>query len=306
MVIGGVVGEIEQLSNGYSITSSTSEVTSPPKPSKPPVLNNYIFSYYLQIELKIYNQLSFIGGFRQDFSSYYGQVFTPRMGFVFNRNKLTAKIQYNNAFRAPKPWDYNYGVGNANLKPEKMHSFELFCSYAFTDNISIGSSIYKYLINDILINDTTDNNVRWINENELNTWGAEFYVNYSIRAFSIYANYTYNNSFDQDNTRIPEISMHTANAGVTYTFNSHVKVNVRTNYLGERENPFEIPNTGNKQIDNALLLHTCISYFDFKGLDFQFKVNNLLNKEYYHPSNLIVGRYRQPQQTFLILISYNF
>jgi outer membrane receptor for monomeric catechols len=100
--------------------------------------------------------------------------------------------------------------------------------------------------------------------------------------------------------------MHTANAGVTYTFNSHVKVNVRTNYLGERENPFEIPNTGNKQIDNALLLHTCISYFDFKGLDFQFKVNNLLNKEYYHPSNLIVGRYRQPQQTFLILISYNF
>lgn len=306
MIIGGLVGEIEQLSEGFSITNSNSQEIAPPTPSRPKMLNNQLLSYYVQANFKIFDQLYFIGGLRQDFSSYYGQVFTPRTGLVFNKNEFTAKLLYNSAFRAPKPWDYKYGTGNDDLEPEKMKSFEMVFSYLIMPNLSVGSSIYKNLITNKLtkeINSTVD---RWINKDKLNTLGFELYSNYSINAFLIYANYTYSDSYDQDDVFVPEISMHTANAGITYSYNTHIKINLRTNFLGQRKNPFTIPNTANDIIDSSVLFHGCISYLDLKGFDFQLKVNNILNKEYYHPNNLFAGRYRQPQRTITLAISYIF
>ncbi len=54
------------------------------------------------------------GRIRHDFSSYFAQIFTPRTCLVYNRNKLTLKLLYGSAFRAPKPRDYKYGAGNPN------------------------------------------------------------------------------------------------------------------------------------------------------------------------------------------------
>jgi outer membrane cobalamin receptor len=212
---------------------------------------------------------------------------------------------YNRAFRAPKPWDYNYGTGNESLKPEKMNSFELFTSYSILKNLSLGASVYKNLINDKLTLDISGSDVRWVNKNRLNTFGFEFYGNYSTKSLSLYANYTYTNSYEDEGILIPEISMHTANAGVTYSFSSHIKANLRANYLGGRKNPLLISSIGNFNIDGAFLLHGAISYNDFYGFDIQLKVNNFFNEEYYHPSNRFTGRYRQPQRTILLMITYN-
>lgn len=306
VITGGIVGEAEQLSDGFSITNSISETTLPPRPQSPNMINNYLFSYYLQGQVKIFKSLSFTGGFRHDFSSYYKQVLTPRAGLVFNNNQLTIKLLYGDAFRAAKPWDYNYGIGNNNLKPEKMHSLEFNSSYIINNNLLVGVSAYKNLIDNKLIKDTLANSNRWINKNELNTYGIDIYSNYSLKKTQIYANYTYSSSYEQDGIIIPEISMHTANLGLTYSVNSHFKLNLRANFIGERENPNIIPTTGNTTIDDALLFHTCISYFDLKKFDLQLKVSNLLNQEYYHPATLFEGRYRQPQRTITFKISYNF
>lgn len=306
LLTGGIVGELEQLSDGFAVTISNSEFNTPPKPSRPDMLNNDLFSYYLQADFKIFDQLSFIGGVRHDFSNYYGQVITPRTGLVFNKNKLTAKLLYNRAFRAPKPWDYNYGTGNNDLNPEKMESLELGFSYSILKNLTLGGSVYKNLINDKLTKETDSLVDHWINKNKLNTLGIELYCNYSINDFSMYANYTYSDSYDQDDVFIAEISDHTANAGITYSMNNNFNINLRANYLGQRKNPSIIPNTGDNIIDDALLFHACISYLDYKDFDFQLKVNNLLDQEYYHPSNRFAGRYRQPQRTFTIKVGYNF
>jgi outer membrane receptor for ferrienterochelin and colicins len=305
MIIAGIIGELEQLSEGFSITSSASQDIAPKEPQKPNMLNNRLFSYFIQAQYKIFNQLSFIGGFRHDLSSYYGQVFTPRAGFVYNHDQFTAKIFYNTAFRAPKPWDYNYGIGNDDLKPEKMQSVELVFSYLVMDNLSIGSSVYKNLIKDKLIKEYVAEGDRWVNKDKLNTLGFELYGDYSIGDFLVNANYTFNDSYGQNDDYIPEISKHTANTEITYSYNSNIKVNLRTNYLGDRKNPFIIPNTGNDIIDGALLFHGCISYLDLKGFDFQLKINNILDRKYYHPSNRFAGRYRQPQRTVTFKIVYN-
>lgn len=306
LLTGGIVGEMEQLSDGYSLSTSASEFTKPETPAKPDMMNNLLFCYYARLSYDITKQLSLIGGIRHDFSSYYGQVFTPRTGLVFNRNKLTLKLLYGSAFRAPKPWDYKYGTGNDSLKPERMQSFELAGSYAILKNLSVGASVYRNRIKNKLIKETTPTVDRWINKSELNTFGYELYGNYSLRAVSLFANYTYNDSYDQEGVFIPEVSMHTANAGINYAFGSHLNIDVRANYIGARKNPSVIPATGNDIIEDAVILNGCISWLNTKGFDFQLKVNNILDQEYYHPSNRFDGRYRQPQRSILLKVVYRF
>lgn len=306
MLIGGIIGEAEGLAEGFSITYSNSQDEEPLTPPKPAIISNYLFSYYAQADYSIIKQLTFIGGIRHDFSTYYGQVFIPRVGLVFNQNKFTAKVLYNQAFRAPKPWDYKYGAGNSNLKPEQMKSVELCFAYQVKDILNIGGSIYYYTINDKLTKETIQNMDRWINKDKLNTKGFEIYANYFVGNYTIYVNYTNNNSQDQKDVFIPEIAIHTANAGITYSYLQKLKINIRANYLGDRKNPTIIPSTGNDNIEDALLFNACISYLGFKGFNLQLKMNNILNQEYYHPSNRFEGRYRQPQRAFSLIVTYNF
>jgi outer membrane cobalamin receptor len=305
LIIGGFIAEVEQLSEGFSITKSNSQDTKPPKPEKPNQLTNELFSIFFQVQYSVFEQLSFVGGLRQDFSSYYGEVLTPRIGFIFNESNFSAKLLYDEAFRAPKPWDYNYGLGNKNLIPEKMRSIELAVTYFAMDNLSIGCSIYKNLIQDKYTKEVEELGDRWVNKDELNTLGLELFGNYIMKSFTLYANYTFTDSYDKDELNTREISRHTANAGITYSYNQHFKINFRTNYIGKRNTPAIIQTTQSYVIDDAILLHGCVSYFDLWGVDFQLKINNILNKEYYHPSNRFAGRYRQPQRTFTFKISYN-
>ncbi len=302
----GIIGEAEGLSDGFSITYSNSQDEIPPTPLKPAIINNYLFSYYSQLNYTIFKQLHFIGGIRHDFSNYYGQVFIPRTGFVFNYDKFTAKALYNTAFRSPKPWDYNYGTGNSSLKSEKMRSIELCLSLMIKENFNIGGSVYLNFIRDKLTKETTATLDRWINKDKLNTTGFEFYSNYHTGNLNLYANYTFNDSRDQDDVFITEISRHSANAGINYTYRQKFIINLRANYLGDRKNPKIIPATGNDKIEDALIFHGCISYLGMRNCNLQLKVNNILNQEYFHPSNRFNGRYRQPQRTFSITGTYNF
>lgn len=302
----GIVIEAEQLSKGFSITESNAADEVPPTPDRPEMLTNRLMSYYVQGNWKIWGPLSFVGGWRQDFSSYYGQVFTPRSGILFNQDRLSAKILLNKAFRAPKPWDYTSGLGNALLDPEKMQSIEFDLSYTANKNWALGGAAYFNKIQDKLTKEIVSDSYRWINKNELSTFGLELFSKLQLQSCILDANYTYNHSMDQNQDLIPEIAMHTANASVTFTMLEDFRINIRTNYLGIRYNPTNISATGNKIIDDALVFHGAITYLGIQNFDFQLKLNNMLNTEYYHPSNLFDGRYRQPQRTILFKTVYHF
>ncbi len=304
-IIGGLLGTLEQLSDGFSMTQSSSQNTRPPKPNSPKKINNDLVCYYLQGSYNLLGQLSLILGYRHDFSNYYGRVLTPRTGLVFNINKFTAKLLYNTAFRAPKPWDYHDGLGNSHLNPEKMKSYELFLSYSILKNLSVGTSIYRNKIHDILTMEAVDGDYRWVNSKELNTLGLDFYSNYTYGNLSAYINYTFTNSYEHEYLQIPEISKHTANAGISYSFSSHVKADLRANYIGARDNPKIIPVTGENKIKDAFVLNGIVSYYNYRGFDFQLKVNNILDEVYYHTSNRFAGRYRQPQRSVYLMVTYN-
>jgi outer membrane receptor for ferrienterochelin and colicin len=297
----GIVYENEQVADGYSNTYSVSADKEPPKPDAPPKEINQLYSVYLQAQYFIWKPLSLTMGSRFDISSVYDKVLMPRLGLVYHKNRLTSKLLYMHAYRAPKPWDYNDGAGNQNLQPEEMQSLEWCTIYNISDKIRFNISFYKNILEEIINRQEVGNSWRWVNEGRVNTDGMETVLEYRTGKINAYLNYTYNNSYDEDNHQIAEIAKHTANGGLIYNWTRNFKINLRGNYLGERKNPVTISATGNSYINDALIFYSTLSLLNIHKFNFYFIVKNIFDTKYFHTSNRsTINRYRQPQRTLMI------
>ena len=301
-LIAGLIIEREQLAQEFSISYSGDPQVKPIKPSEPVSLESDLISIYLQTQYKLIQSTELTLGLRHDNSSYYSKVYTPRIGIVYGKNKFTAKILYMEAFRAPKPWDYTWGDGNADLEPERMKSCEAIASYNFTGNLKIDVSFYTNRISDIL---TKEQN-HWINSTGLNTNGMELSTEYIKGRIKGYINYSWNHSEFDNGEDVPEIAYHRFNTGFLYSITKNLRLNLRANYSGERKNPVIIRATGKDKVESYLVFNSCISFMDYHNFEAQLIINNLFNTKYFHTSNRPPDRYRQPQRTFLYKVGYIF
>lgn len=302
----GLVLEQERLAEAFSITESAAADVRPSVPADPKMLENRLISVYAQSQTYLTKNMNLFLGLRHDDSNYYGAVTTPRLGFVFNRGKLTAKALYMQAFRAPKPWDYTNGMGNPNLKPEKIYSLEASGGWSFSENLRLDLSVYRNRLDNLLLRINREDMWWWDNVGDLTTKGCEAGLEYRRGRLRAYLNYTYNDSRDDENRRVEEIAPHGANAGFQYAFTPAFRLSFRGQYLGERDNPKTIPATGNTRIDDALVVHSTLSLKLPLGFDLRLVVNNLLDAEYYHPSNLPASRFRQLQRSFRLIAGFAF
>ncbi|MCZ7602902.1 MAG: TonB-dependent receptor [Melioribacteraceae bacterium] len=305
-LIGGINFKSEWLSKQFSITESNSSSEKPPIPSEPNIDRNDILSLFIQSELSLLRMLNFFIGARYDQSSVYGDVITPRVGLVLNYERLTLKALYSEAFRAPKPWDYTSGLGNPNLTPEKMRSFELAGGYSFANILKVGVSFYNNKLIDIIDQEFIGNEYKWVNKGIVKVRGVETTTDIYLKNVKAYMNYTYNFSTNNDDIFLPEISRHIANVGVNVKLSEVIKLSLRGNYIGKRTNPQVITNTGNDLIDAAFILHSALTYTALKNLNLTLSIKNILDTEYYHTSNRPPDRYRQPQRTILFNVDFSF
>ena len=209
------------------------------------------------------------------------------------------------AYRAPRPWDYTSGLGNNNLLPEKMRSYELATSYYLSQNLLTQFSIYYNLLDGALKKENIGADYRWINSGEISTTGIEILLEHKIKDQKVSVNYTYNNSLDENKQIVPEIAKHSFNIDYNYSFKEYYKMNIRANYLGKRKNPQFITATQSDYTKEALLLHIVFSVLDYRNFDIQLMIKNILDTEYYHTSNRLPERYRQPQQTVMLKVGYH-
>ncbi len=302
----GLVLEKERLAETISITESGSANELPPVPPGPKMLDNRLVSVFAQSQISLSGAMDLVLGVRHDDSSYYGAVTTPRIGLVYNRGKATAKVLYMEAFRAPRPWDYTNGLGNPDLEPEKIRSFEAAGGWAFSPALRFDLSVYRNRLSNLLTRVDEAEGWRWANFGSVTTTGCEAGLNYRRGRVNAYVNYTYAGSLDARDEQVAEIAPHGANAGFLYAFTSRLRVSVRGLYLGERKNLKIIPSTGNDRIAPAFILHAALTLKLSREVDLQLAVNNLLDAVYYHPSNLPPSRFRQPQRSFRISAGYSF
>lgn len=306
-IVSGVFGHYENLANGFSKTYSTEASLKPPQPSAPDMKSNTLIGAFIQSEFSFLKHWKIVPGIRYEYSSNYKDVITPRASILFNKNKISTKLIFAQAFRAPKPWDFFDGIGNPNLQPENFNSYEFSSSYTISNNFNTAISIYKNnLFNGLSRVTTNKNNYYWDNVGNLSTDGIELELIYVNKKIKLFGNYTYNYSeFDTGDT-LPEIALHTATIGLNYNFLTHFNFGLRTYYLGKRKNPQIITATNSQYIKPAFVINSTLSLLNYKNADFQLIAKNLTNKEYYHTSNRSsIDRFRQPQFSFSLKIAYN-
>ena len=116
---------------------------------------------------------------------------------------------------APKPWDYTDGVGNSDLKPEKMRAFELSYNLHVNHQFNAELNVFRNKLNNGFFRESVEEGHRWINKDEITTRGLELGVNYKGRNVNASFNYTLTESKDSLGIAVPEISKHIANASIS-------------------------------------------------------------------------------------------
>lgn len=234
------------------------------------MLNNYLTSIFIEPHIKVQKNLHLSGGARLDYSSIYDLVLTPSIGTSYYLENLILYLSYSEAFRAPKPWDYTDGLGNESLLPEKMKSFEASVTFSIPDLFQVGVTGYMNNLKNAFVKEITSNGYRWVNSGEVNTKGVEISLQHKSKNWKSSLHYTFNQSCDEFDEFVPEISKHSVNAGITYYLGKNLSVNFRTNYIGKRKNPKLIAATNSNFIDPCLVFHGAISLLNYEGLIYNY------------------------------------
>jgi iron complex outermembrane receptor protein len=118
--------------------------------------NRTVFYASLQDEWSIAADWSLTLGVRYDHYSDFGSTVNPRAALVWNaRQDLTAKFLYGRAFRAPSFAELfvinnPVALGNPDLDPETINTYEIAFDYRPTFDLRTGLNIYVYQIDDLI------------------------------------------------------------------------------------------------------------------------------------------------------------
>jgi iron complex outermembrane receptor protein len=265
---------------------------------------------YVEAIYKPTRRISITGGFRYDYSTLYGSSYTPRLSAVFVPvENLTLKALFGTGFRGPTAWEvYSTTatrVPNPGLTPERMISGELGASYLLLKRFAVGMEAYFNQIYGLIVDDVPTTMERapgkFYNQNrnagDAQIVGIEATTELRFsRQVRVNANYTFNwgryNNLQGtlvssvpvlDSDRIPNIARHHLNGGVTVYPYRTLSLNLRFNWVGDREtiatNPLRT--VGGYFLVNANL--RWMDAFTVRGLYVDLLVKNLLNTSAFDP-----------------------
>ena len=178
-------------------------------------------------------------GLRYDDYSDFGSTVNPRLALVWQTSfRLTSKLLYGRSFRAPsfaEQFNINnpVAVGNPDLDPEIIDTYEIAFDYAASEDLRIGFNAFYYEMKDIIrFNPTTANNT-----GEQTGHGIELEVKWkATKHLSINGNYAYQSSEDEatnsDAADAPQQQLYVrANYALTPTWS----VNSQLNHVMDRQ-----------------------------------------------------------------------
>jgi len=115
--------------------------------------NHYL---YIQDVYSLANDWELTAGIRYDKYSDFGETVNPRLALVWSTtNDLTTKFLYGEAFRAPafaetRAINNPSALGNPNLKPETLKSYEIVFDYTASYDLDIVFNTFYYEWEDII------------------------------------------------------------------------------------------------------------------------------------------------------------
>ncbi len=244
-----------------------------------------IWAFYFQDIWQVTDDVTLTLGARHDNYSDFGSTTNPRVALVWGfAEKWNLKVLYGKAFGAPTFEElYNDNnpavVGNRNLDPETMTTYEVGINNAYKD----ASASLTYFSNQF------DEKIQNVGGQFENTGGArvqgveaEWKKGFSDR-ISAYLNYSYMETKDEETRKkLADIPMHRGNIGVDLKLGKYINLNTNVLVMGDR--PRAPTDTRDDAPGYQLVDVTVIGKNFYKTLELRTTVHNLFDKEYVDPA----------------------
>jgi len=284
---------------GHSSDSSYTMVEgpNPEMPSENLLLTDDIGGY-LQVIANV-NRFRFNAGIRHDYNSIYGNNTNIRASAIYKFGKKGAlKLIYGEAYQEPPPRQlfggWNGRKSNINLKPEKARNMELIGSYG-EGSINIGTSVFYATYENVIKEESENAGSRKVYGIEFQSrisitnpipkspkLSGYFYYTYTQAFSSIHYNHQ-NGQWEDGVTSLGDIAPHKINLGFNMPILKSININIKGNYVSEREvYSRNALRSKNYIIAPYLTLDANLSY-KFKVATLSFKVKNLADANYYQP-----------------------
>jgi outer membrane receptor for ferrienterochelin and colicins len=269
----------------------------------------------VQDEWRIMPTLELTAGVRYDDYSDFGGTTNPRIALVWSgTEKLTTKLLYGSAFRAPSFMEQRsknnpVALGNANLDPEKIDTLELSLSYLVNENFQSTLTLFDYRARDMIefIPDqiATTKTARNIRDQDGN--GFELEATWKpAPAFHLSSSYSYQDSIDaKTHNPVIDAPKHLLKVGMNWEVHKEWSVNSQFNWVGGRERA--VFDTRGK-IDDYGVLDLLLKRDNlFSGVDAAIVVRNLTNEDAREPSSgEIMNDYPLESRSYWLTLQYQF
>lgn len=277
-----------------------------------------IWAVYVQDKWDITDELGLTIGIRHDHYSDFEGTTNPRIGLVWDFTEdATLKLLYGQAFRAPAFNELYTNspvtMGNSNLKPSTIRTYEIGLGYRFTDWFDANVNYFFNVIRDdiLLVRQEAANapNV-FMNAGGSNVQGVEFEARADLDRFwrwgaYAFANYSYLDA-ESKGDPIADVPKHKGNVGINAGITRYLNANLHAFISDKRsrsEGDIRDASPGYGIVNFTL---TAKDFFD--GVKIKASLFNLLDKNYNDPApaDTIPTDLPRPGRTFFIEVGYDF
>ena len=250
--------------------------------------NHYL---YFQDVWLLDNDWELTAGLRYDNYSDFGSTTNPRLALVWSTTyKLTTKFLYGEAFRAPsfaqtRAINNPLILGNLNLKPEEIESYEIAFDYRPNYQLTLNTNFFYYNWTDIIqfVPDLSGSTRTAQNAGEQTGYGMEFEVNWSATDdLTISSNFSIQNSTDETQdvaaSKSPEKQFYLRG---DWELPKEWRVNMQANWVMDRNRMF---GDARPLIDDYIVVDVSVHKVLTKSFEVGLTINNAFDEDAREPS----------------------
>lgn len=248
----------------------------------------------LQDEWQMVADLNLTAGVRYDRYSDFGSTINPRIALVWAATgQLTTKLLYGSAFRAPSFAELYFknnpvSLGNPNLKPENIDTYELSFNYHPAHNVQTTLTLFTYEATDIIdfISDDDSLTTKTAqNAKDRKGKGLEWEINWKpTPQLRLNTNYAWQDTKDIDtNTSVADAPGQQFMLNMNWEFKANWFINGQLNRVVDRRRALEDPRGSIK--DYTLINLTLHKKNVFRDLNASLSLRNLTDEDAREPSS---------------------
>ncbi len=241
------------------------------------------------------NDWEFTAGIRYDDYNDFGDTWNPRAALVWSaRHDTTVKLLYGQAFRAPSFAEFRnqnnpVALGNDELDPEEIETFEFALDYRPLEEIRFGANIFHYEWDDIIRFVQNGPTATAQNVGQQKGYGLELEMEWlPSSSLSFLANYAYQNSEDKDTDEdAGDAPHHQIYARANWEFLPNWTITPAVNYVIDRDRP---PMDTRQELDDYAVVDLTLRSKAFsENWEFALAARNLFNSSPEEPTTATAG-----------------